>query len=353
MSADSYQTALKRSAAIEQEVLEFPGRFRVLTGDRPTGKLHIGHYFGTLQNRVRLQDLGVALFVLIADYQVITDRDVSNDVSRNVPEIVLDYLAAGVDPNVSSIFTHSAIPELNQLVLPFLSLVTVGELERNPTVKDEIRLSNRPAVSGMMFTYPVHQAADILFMHANLVPVGKDQLPHLEVARTVARRFNERYSPGDPYFPMPEALLSKSPGLLGTDGRKMSKSLNNAICISSSPDETSALIRKTVTDAEREITYDPSTRPAVANLLTLAGLCQDRTPDDIAREIGSKGAGELKRVATESVNEYFAPIRARRRELEKDPEAVRKALRNGNEKAREIAAATLSRVQDLMGMRYY
>src|SRR3954452_7826659 len=210
VTSESFQTVVKRSQALELEIAAHPDRFRILTGDRPTGRLHIGHYFGTLQNRVRLQNMGVSLFVLIADYQVITDRDVSREAAENVPEIILDYLAVGVDPEVSSIFTHSSVPELNQLLLPFLSLVTVAELERNPTVKDEIRQMKRPAVRGLMFSYPVHQAADILFMHANLVPVGRDQLPHLEITRQVARRFNERYSPDKPYFPLPDALLSKA-----------------------------------------------------------------------------------------------------------------------------------------------
>src|SRR5580658_5487900 len=199
MYTESYDAALKRSEQLEQDIVHDPKRFRILTGDRPTGRLHVGHYFGTLQNRVRLQDLGVELYILIADYQVITDRDASRDLYQVVSEMLLDYLAIGVDPDVSNIFTHSSIPELNQPILPFLSLVSTGELERNPTVKEEIRLSERPVVNGLMFTYPVHQAADILFMHANLVPVGKDQLPHVELTRTIAKRFNERYCAESPY----------------------------------------------------------------------------------------------------------------------------------------------------------
>ncbi len=188
--------ARARSAALEEEVLRSPGRFRVLTGDRPTGRLHLGHYFGTLHNRVRLQDLGAELFVIVADYQVLTDRDVADDLPGHVEELVLDHLAIGVDPARSTIFAHSAVPALHQLMLPFLSLVSVAELNRNPTVKDEIAHSRQSAVSGLMFTYPVHQAADILFCKANLVPVGQDQLPHLEVTRTIARRFNARYGKG-------------------------------------------------------------------------------------------------------------------------------------------------------------
>jgi tryptophanyl-tRNA synthetase len=154
------------AAALEERVLADPTRFRVLTGDRPTGRLHLGHYFGTLRNRVRLQDLGVEMFVIIADYQVLTDRDVADNLTGHVEDLVLDYLAIGVDPTRSTIFAHSAVPALNQLLVPFLSLVSVAELERNPTVKDEIAHSRQASVSGLMFTYPAHQAADILFCKA-------------------------------------------------------------------------------------------------------------------------------------------------------------------------------------------
>jgi tryptophanyl-tRNA synthetase len=352
MYTESYDAALKRSEQLEQDIVHDPKRFRILTGDRPTGRLHVGHYFGTLQNRVRLQDLGVELYILIADYQVITDRDASRDLYQVVSEMLLDYLAIGVDPDVSNIFTHSSIPELNQLILPFLSLVSTGELERNPTVKEEIRLSERPVVNGLMFTYPVHQAADILFMHANLVPVGKDQLPHVELTRTIAKRFNERYCAESPYFPLPEALLGQVPLLLGVDGRKMGKSLGNAIYISSSADETAQLVRGAVTDAERHISYDPVKRPEVANLLRLAALCQGTSPEQIADKIGGRGAAELKRVVTEGVNEYFAPIRKRRLELAKDKEGILQILRTGNERARSIAVQTLDTVRAEMGMLY-
>lgn len=262
-SADTLGTsaAQERGAELEQLIRKDPGQFRILTGDRPTGRLHLGHYFGTLHNRVRLQDLGVETFVLIADYQVLTDRDIAENLTEHVEELVLDHLAIGIDPERSTIFTHSALPALNQLLLPFLSLVSVAELSRNPTVKDEIAHSRQSAVSGLMFTYPVHQAADILFCKANLVPVGQDQLPHLEVTRTVARRFNDRYAGGTPVFPQPDALLSTAPLLLGTDGTKMSKSRGNAIALSATPDETARLIRGAKTDAERHITYDPGLAP--------------------------------------------------------------------------------------------
>src|SRR6202161_1145428 len=257
----STSLAQRRSAELEEQIDADAGVFRILTGDRPTGLLHLGHYFGTLRNRVRLQDLGAEVFVLIADYQVLTDRDTAERLDEHVVGLVLDYLAIGIDPARTVMFAHSTVAPLTQLLLPFLSLVTVPELNRNPTVKDEIAHSRQAAVSGLMLTYPVHQAADILFCKANLVPVGQDQLPHLEIPRVTARWFNERFAP---VFVMPDALLSAAPLLLGTDGTKMSKSRGNTIPLAASADETARIIRGAQTDAARPISYDPATRPQVS-----------------------------------------------------------------------------------------
>ena len=340
----------RRSAELEELIGQDAAVFRILTGDRPTGRLHLGHYFGTLRNRVRLQDLGAKVLVLIADYQVLTDRDTAERLDEYVTGLLLDYLAIGLDPARTVIFAHSAVPALNQLLLPFLSLVSVPELNRNPTVKDEIAHSRQAAVSGLMLTYPVHQAADILFCKANLVPVGQDQLPHLEITRTIARRFNERF--GRPVFPVPDALLSAAPLLLGTDGTKMSKSRGNTIPLSATADETARLIRGAQTDAERHISYDPAARPAVSSLVLLAALSLDRDPREVAGQIGGGGAARLKSVVTTAVNDLLAPIRARRAEYARDPGYVRQVLRDGNERANEIAAVTLAEVQAAMGMRY-
>ncbi|MFC1418096.1 tryptophan--tRNA ligase [Streptacidiphilus cavernicola] len=336
------------TATLEARIRQDPAQFRVLTGDRPTGRLHLGHYFGTLHNRVRLQDLGVEMNVLIADYQVLTDRDVADNLGEHVENLVLDYLAVGIDPARSTVFAHSAIPALNQLLLPFLSLVSVAELGRNPTVKDEIAHSRQAAVSGLMFTYPAHQAADILFCKANLVPVGQDQLPHLELTRTIARRFNDRYGNGTPVFPEPEALLSAAPLLLGTDGTKMSKSRGNAIALSATADETARLIRGATTDSERRIAYDPVRRPEVSSLVLLAALCLDADPQQVADGIGDQGAAALKRTVTEAVNERFAPIRARRAQLAEDRGELRRILAEGNERANALADITLSQVRAAM-----
>ncbi len=198
-----------RTAVLEQAIMRTPQSFRVLTGDRPTGALHLGHYFGSQQNRVRLQSAGVELLVLIADYQALTDRTAAAGLPDIVIGLVADYLALGIDPDRATIFAHSQVGPLNQLLLPFLSLVSVAEIGRNPTVKDEIAAAGSPTVSGLMFSYPVHQAADILFCRANLVPVGKDQLPHIELTRTIARRFNERYCPGRTIFSRARRLAER------------------------------------------------------------------------------------------------------------------------------------------------
>ena len=350
----SLAAALRRSAEIERRIALEPERFRILTGDRPTGELHLGHYFGTLRNRVRLQDAGAELFVLVADYQVLTDRDVADRLGEQVLGLVLDYLAIGVDPARSVIFAHSAVPELNQLLLPFLSLITDSELRRNPTVKDEIAHSRQASVSGLMLTYPVHQAADILAVKGNLVPVGQDQLPHVEVTRLTARRFNDRYpgAGGAAVFPEPDALLSAAPLLLGTDGGKMSKSRGNAIALRATADETARLVKGAQTDAQRHVSYDPAGRPEVSSLVLLAALCLDRDPAAVAEEIGDGGAARLKRTVTDAVNERFAPVRARRAELAADPAYARQVLRDGCARARAVAAATLEEVRDAMGMRY-
>ena len=341
--------ARQRSKTLEVQIARDASQFRILTGDRPTGPLHVGHYFGTLQNRVRLQDQGAELLVLVADYQVLTDRDNAEHLDEYTTGLVLDYLAIGVTPARSVIFAHSAVPALNQLLLPFLSLVSVPELRRNPTVKDEIAHSRRSSVSGLMFTYPVHQAADILFCKANLVPVGQDQLPHVELTRLIARRFNERYGAT---FPVPDALLSAAPLLLGTDGGKMSKSRDNAIALRATADETARLIKGAKTDSQRHVTYEPARRPEVSSLVLLAALCLDRDPVAVADDIGAGGAAVLKATVTEAVNERFAPIRARRAELAGDLGYARQVLRDGCRRARAIGDATLEEVRGAMGMRY-
>ena len=344
----SFATTQLRSTELSQSIALEPQNYRVLTGERPTGPLHLGHFFGSIVERLRLQSVGVESFLILADYQVITDRDSMPRVREYVHGAILDYLAGGMDPEQTTIFTHSSVPALNQLILPFLSLVTEAELHRNPTVKAELAASGR-ALSGLLLTYPVHQAADILFCKGNLVPVGKDNLPHIEMTRVIARRFNERY---DTVFPEPEALLTSTPEVPGLDGRKMSKSYGNAIALGMTPDETAQIIRGTVTDAERRITFDPSSRPGVSALLSTAALCLGETPEVLAERIGDSGSGALKQLTTEAVNDFLSGHRARRAELAKDPGYVSQILKRGNERANFEANQTLDEVRTAMGTNY-
>ena len=344
----SFEVAKKRSDEIRADFAVHPDKYTMLTGDRPTGRLHLGHYFGTLKGRVALQDMGIKTNIIIADYQVITDRDTTENIQDNVYNMVIDYMACGIDPNKTMIFAHSAVPEENQLMLPFLSLVSESELERNPTVKAEQESSGHQ-LTGLLLTYPVHQACDILFCKGNVVPVGKDQLPHIEITRTIARRFNERFAP---VFPEPEGILSDVIEVPGLDGRKMSKSYHNGISLSMTAEETAKIIKKSPTDSDRNITFDREGRPGVSALLTTGALCSGRTEQDIAAEIGNGGGGALKAFATEAVNSYLAPIRARREELAADMDYVKDVLHEGNRQARAIAAETLDEVREAMGMVY-
>ena len=320
---NSYEVALQKSNAIREGLAKTPEKFTMLTGDRPTGRLHLGHYFGTLKGRVELQNMGAKTNVLIADYQVITDRDTTEHIQDNVYNMVMDYLACGIDPDKTMIYAHSAVP---------------AEME-----------ASGHELTGLLLTYPVHQACDILFCKGNVVPVGRDQLPHIELTRTIARRFNNRYGK---VFPEVDALLSETPLLPGLDGRKMSKSYGNAINISMTAEETAKRIKKSQTDSERMITFDPENRPGVSGLLSTAAICTGRSEVEIAEEIGMGGSGQLKKYVTEAVNEYFAPIRERRQRYENDLDYVKDVLHEGNRRANEIAEQTLAEVQDAMGMVY-
>lgn len=354
INSATYEAALETSRKIEEDIVKNPKKYRVLTGDRPTGRLHIGHYFGSLQNRVRLSKLGVPTMILIADYQVLTDHDAYQEISQNTKQLVIDYLAAGIEPGENVIiYPHSYIPEANQLMIPFLTLVSNAELSRNPTVKEEIQAAGLTNVNAGMYTYPVHQAVDILFCKGNVVPAGKDQLPHVEMARTIANRFNKKFCGGrDPIFPLPQVLLSKTPSIMGLDGtQKMSKSRGNAIMLCATEDETAKLIKKAKTDGERLITYDPVNRPEVANLLQLISLCTKETPEEVAARIGEGGGGMLKNELTVALNETLRPLREKRAELEKDPAYIQQVLLDGVKRARAIAEKTLEEVREAMNMK--
>ena len=348
MSEKSFETNLAKSNEVAAEIDKNPSKFRMLTGDRPTGYLHIGHYFGSIMNRVELQNKGVETIVLIADYQVITDRDSTENIQEYVYNMLADYLACGIDPKKTKIFAHSAVPALNQLMLPFLSCVSEAELLRNPTVKTEMKASGHE-LTGLLLTYPVHQACDILFCKADIVPVGKDQMPHIEQTRLIARRFNNRYGK---VFKEPVGILSKAIEVPGLDGRKMSKSYNNAISLRLSADETAKLIKKSQTDSDRNITFDPKKRKGVSALLTTAGLCSGKDPQDIATEISDGGSGALKAYTTEAVNSFLAPIREKREKFLADKAQLQTILEQGNAFANDIANETLNEVRKSMSMIY-
>ena len=349
---ETFAVAQRRSDAVEAEVNASPECFRMLSGDRPTGPLHIGHLFGTLLNRVRMQDCGVDVLVLIADYQTITDRDAPERIRADVLGLVADYLAVGIDPGRATIFAHSQVEALNQLMIPFLSLVTVAELQRNPTVKEEFAVSGGSSMNALMLNYPVHQAADILFCLANVVPVGRDQLPHLELARLIARRFNDRYSPQETFFPEPVGLLSDAPLILGLDGYKMSKSRNNSVTLGMDADLTAQLVKSAKTDSDRRIRFDPIHRPEVSNLLLIISLCTGQDPEVVAEEVGAGGSGALKARLCEALNERLRLIRDRRSELCLDPAFLSSVLADGNERARAVADQTLRQMLQLMHMDY-
>lgn len=346
--SDTYIASKQRSDETKKDLLFHPDRYVMLTGDRPTGRLHLGHFFGTLQERVKLQNLGVQTLIVIADYQVITDRDTTDHIQENVYNMVIDYLASGIDPDKTIIFTHSSVPALNQLMLPFLSLVSEAELIRNPTVKAEQQASGH-ALTGLLLTYPVHQACDILFCKGNVVPVGKDQLPHIELTRQIARRFNERF---DNVFPEPIGLLTQTPEIPGLDGRKMSKSYGNAISLSFDEEQTAKIIKKSKTDSDRLISFNPETRPGVSALLTTAALCSGRTEVEIANEIADNGSGVLKKYVTQVVNDYLRPVREKRENLQSNLSYIKEVLHEGNKRANEIANETLSEVKEAMKMHY-
>jgi tryptophanyl-tRNA synthetase len=351
MITDTFFTAKQRSDEVERELQVAPHLHRVLTGDRPTGPLHIGHEFGSIANRVRLQNLGVESFIVIADYQVLTDRNATDEIPANVREIVLDYLSLGLDPwgHRTFIFTHSQIPELHQLVLPFSMLVTVSELERNPTIKEEMKASRINVPSVGMFIYPVSQAADILFCKSTLVPVGKDQLPHIELTRKIASRCNERY--GEQIFPEPTALLSEAPLLLGLDGsQKMSKSRHNAVFLSMSPEEVRQTVMKAKTDSLGSITYNPSDRPEISNLIQIFSLCSGTPVADVEKTFEAKGYADFKKALCDVLNDHLEPIRERRSRFEREGGLVKEVLVAGVREARDRATHTLEQLRHAMRM---
>ena len=342
----------------------------ILTGDRPTGKLHIGHYVGSLRRRVELQNSGLydKVFIFEADGQALTDNiDNPEKVRQNVIEVALDYLAAGLDPEKSTIFIQSQIPELYELSFYFMDLVTVSRLQRNPTVKAEIQMRNfETSIPVGFFTYPISQAADIAAFKATTVPVGEDQEPMLEQAREIVRRFNYIYGET---LTEPEILLPNNAACLrlpGTDGKaKMSKSLGNCIYLSDPADEVEKKVRSMYTDPGHLRVSDPGKLEGNCVFTYLDAFCRPEhfgrycpdyaSLDEMKAHYTRGGLGDMKvkKFLAAIMQEELAPIRERRKEFEKDIPGVYDMLKKGCEKAREAAAQTMDEVRRAMKINYF
>lgn len=331
---------------------------RSLTGDRPTGKLHIGHYFGSLQNRVKMQeDDSIERFVMIADVQALTDNfNNPQKVRDNVYQVLLDYLSVGIDPEKTTIFLQSMIPELAELTVYYSNLVTIARLERNPTVKTEI--AQKKDVFGESVTYgflgyPVSQAADITAFEGELVPVGEDQLPLIEQCREIVRKFNSIYGET---LKEPKAVLSSNKRIKGLDGNeKMGKSLGNAIYLSDSEEEITKKVMGAVTDPSR-IKKDDLGNPNVCMVAYYHELFTN--PEDVkvvcqeCRE-GKRGCVACKKQLATNIIEKLRPIREKRKYYEERPELLDEILVNGTKKAQEIARETMRKVKANMKLNYF
>ena len=342
----------------------------ILTGDRPTGKLHLGHYVGSLRRRVELQNAGdyERMFVFMADVQALTDNaDNPEKIRNSVTQVALDWLAAGLDPEKCTLFIQSQIPELAELTTYLMNLITVSRVQRNHTVKTEIKMRNFEANIPLgFFCYPVSQAADITLFKSTTVPAGEDQEPMLEVTRELVRRFNQIYAPVlvEPEIMLPENLTARR--LPGTDGKeKMSKSLGNCIYLSDSADEVWQKVRSMYTDPEHINLNDPGhvEGNAVFTYLDAFSTDQDfanfwpeyQNLDELKDHYRRGGLGDMKckKFLNQILNQFLEPIRERRAEFEKDIPEIYNILRRGTEQAREVAAQTMSEVRRAMQIDYF
>lgn len=330
---------------------------RILTGDRPTGRLHLGHYIGSLRNRVRLQD-EYECFFIIADLHTLTTRPQNSaELKENIHQLVLDYLSVGIDPQKSTIYVQSQIPEVGELAVIFGNLVSTPRLERVPTLKDVMRDADIQIPSYGLLGYPVLQAADILMVKGELVPVGKDQASHIEVTREIAREFNRLYGE---VFPIPEALIPKDLGILpGTDGRaKMSKSAGNVINLSDSAEEVEKKVMNMYTDPRRIHSTDPGHVEGnpVFVYLDAFGTESDKAQVTSYKEQYTKGQVgdvEVKKYLVQVLNNFLDPIRESRARYERDPELVEGILKEGTEKVRKEVQKTLEEVKKAMKLDYF
>ena len=342
----------------------------ILTGDRPTGRLHIGHYVGSLRRRVQLQNSGEfdKIFIMIADAQALTDNfDNPEKIRQNIIEVALDYLSAGLDPAKSTLFVQSQIPELTELTFFYSNLVTVSRLQRNPTVKNEIKLRNFEAsIPVGFFTYPISQAADITAFKATTVSVGEDQLPMIEQTREIVRKFNSIY---DEVLVEPDVLLPENEAccrLPGTDGgQKMSKSLGNCIYLADSEADVKKKVMSMYTDPTHIQVSDPGHLEGNTVFTYLDAFSKSEHFEEYLPEYanldelkahytrGGLGDVKIKKFLNNIMQEELAPIRARRAEFEKDIPAVYEILKNGSEVARERAAQTMAEVKRAMKINYF
>jgi len=329
---------------------------RILTGDRPTGKLHIGHYVGSLKNRVRLQD-EYECFFIVADLHTLTtapEKEKIAQLSENIREMVMDYLSVGIDPAKSTIYLQSQVPEVTYLSLLFSMLVSVPRCQRVPTLKEVMRDLQIKQPSLGLLTYPVLQAADILMVRADLVPVGKDQESHIELTREIARKFNSEFSE---VFSEPEPLIGEIPTLVGTDGKaKMSKSLGNCIYLSDSPEVVKEKVRGMYTDPNRVHPTDPGTVPNNPVFIYHSAFNSNKEEVEDLKEryrAGRVGDVEVKEKLARALNGFLDPIRQRRKGFESQSGLVDDIIREGSARARQEARETLKLVKEKMGLEYF
>ncbi len=321
---------------------------RILSGMRPTGKLHLGHYVGALENWIKLQNQYDS-FHLIADYHVLTTNLNTERIYENTIEMVIDWLAAGLDPNKSPFFRQSQIKEHTELFLLFSMLITKARLERNPTVKDQARDLHIDNIIYGHLGYPVLQSADILLYKGEAVPVGEDQVPHIEITREVAKKFNQQYGA---VFPEPKPLLTNFARLPGLDGNaKMSKSLNNSILLSDAPDVVRQKLRKAVTDPQKIRRNDPG-RPEVCLVFTYHKKFNSTETNEIEQgcRSGDLGCVDCKLKCTSKINEFLAPIIERRQKYEHDKDIVVDVLKSGESRGKEVAKQTMAEVHERMNL---
>lgn len=319
---------------------------RILSGMRPTGKLHLGHYVGALENWISLQN-DYDNYHLIADYHVLTTRLETDDIYQDSIDMLIDWLAAGLDPVKSPMFRQSQIKEHAELHLIFSMLIAESRLKRNPSLKDQIRDLHIENVSYGHLGYPVLQAADILLYKGDLVPVGEDQLPHIEITREISRSFNRTYGE---VFPEPEPKLSVFARLTGLDGNaKMSKSLNNSILLSDAPEVVESKIKKAVTDTQKVRKGDPG-RPEICTIFSYHKKFNPGEIPEIDRDCrsGTLGCSDCKKKCTASINSFLEPIREKRKELESKPDYVLNILQDGEARAKKVAAETIGQVRQVM-----